>query len=111
MDFPRSSYSQEEQEKEEGNHAVFSIGNRLTSHGMKPSRGRNRRRRWKGLTRLNGVGCSSNLRDTRMNAKLVLSHFYCITFCLLAHCLFGRFFLAFFPLYSGGSDATLANPR
>jgi hypothetical protein len=33
------------------------------------------------------------------------SHFYCITFCLFAHCLFGRFFLAFFALYSGGSDA------
>src|SRR5205085_10882526 len=41
----------------------------------------------------------------------VLSHFYCITSCLLAHCLFGRFFLASFPLYSGGSDATLAHPR
>src|SRR5438309_1051134 len=40
-----------------------------------------------------------------------LSHFYCITSCLLAHCLFGRFFLASFPLYSGGSDATLAHPR
>jgi hypothetical protein len=41
----------------------------------------------------------------------VRSHFYCITSCLLAHCPFGRFFLAFFPLYSGGSDATLAHPR
>ncbi len=41
----------------------------------------------------------------------VLSHFYCITSCLLAHCPFGRFFLASFPLYSGGSDATLAHPR
>ncbi len=29
----------------------------------------------------------------------VLSHFYCITSCLVAHCLFGRFFFAFFPLY------------
>src|SRR5437879_10478221 len=37
------------------------------------------------------------------------SHFYCITSCLLAHCLFGRFFLAFFPLYSGGSDAHLSH--
>src|SRR2546430_1589187 len=41
----------------------------------------------------------------------VCSHFYCITSCLLAHCPFGRFFLAFFPLYSGGNDATLAHPR
>src|SRR5438067_5078877 len=41
----------------------------------------------------------------------VLSHFYCITSCLLAHCPFGRFFLASFPLYSGGNDATLAHPR
>src|SRR6266487_5801284 len=41
----------------------------------------------------------------------VLSYFYCITSCLLAHCPFGRFFLASFPLYSGGSDATLAHPR
>jgi hypothetical protein len=32
----------------------------------------------------------------------VLSHFYCITSRLLTHCLFGRFFLAFFPLYSEG---------
>src|SRR6266516_1227264 len=39
------------------------------------------------------------------------SHFYCITSCLLAHCLFGRFFLAFFPLYSGGSDAHLSHLR
>src|SRR2546421_9343570 len=39
------------------------------------------------------------------------SHFYCITSCLLAHCLFGRFFLAFFPLYSGGSDTRLSHPR
>lgn len=38
-------------------------------------------------------------------------HLNYITSCLLAHCLFGRFFLAFFPLYSGGSDATLAHPR
>src|SRR5437868_13186189 len=30
----------------------------------------------------------------------IYSHSYCITSCLLAHCLFGRFFLAFFPLYS-----------
>ena len=29
----------------------------------------------------------------------VLSYFYCITSCLLAHCPFGRFFLASFPLY------------
>src|SRR6266487_4311556 len=41
----------------------------------------------------------------------VLSHFYCITSCLLAHCPFGRFFLASFPLYSGGSDARLSHPR
>ena len=41
----------------------------------------------------------------------ILSHFYCITSCLVAHCLFGRFFLAFFPLYSGGSDARLSHPR
>src|SRR5260370_14694507 len=40
-----------------------------------------------------------------------LFHFNCITSCLLAHCLFGRFFLAFLPLYSGGSDATLAHLR
>src|SRR5690242_10169736 len=40
----------------------------------------------------------------------VLSHFYCITSCLLAHCLFGRFFLAFLPLYLGGSDATSGTP-
>ena len=32
----------------------------------------------------------------------VCSHFYCITSCQLAHCLFGRFFLAFFPLYLAG---------
>jgi hypothetical protein len=38
-------------------------------------------------------------------------HFYYITSCLLTHCLFGRFFLAFFPLYSGGSDARLAPLR
>ena len=38
-------------------------------------------------------------------------HFYCITSCLLAHCPFGRFFLASFPLYSGGSDARLVHPR
>jgi putative transposase len=41
----------------------------------------------------------------------VLSYFYCITSCLLAHCHFGRFFLACFPLYSGGSDARLSHPR
>src|ERR1700738_1624022 len=29
----------------------------------------------------------------------ILSHFYCIISCLVAHCLFGRFFWAFFPLY------------
>jgi len=47
----------------------------------------------------------------KLKNEPVLSHFYCITSCLLAHCPFGRFFLAFFPLYSGGSDATLAHPR
>jgi len=39
------------------------------------------------------------------------SHLNYITSCLLAHCLFGRFFLASFPLYSGGSDARLAHLR
>src|ERR1700680_1946470 len=39
----------------------------------------------------------------------IYTHSYCITSCLLAHCLFGRFFLACFPLYSGGSDARLAH--
>ena len=39
------------------------------------------------------------------------SHFYYITSCLLAHCPFGRFFLASFPLYSGGSDAHLSHLR
>ncbi len=43
--------------------------------------------------------------------EAVLSHFYCITSCLVAHCLFGRFFFAVFPLYSGGSDARLWHPR
>jgi hypothetical protein len=39
------------------------------------------------------------------------SHLNYITSCLLAHCLFGRFFFAFFPLYSGGSDVRLAHLR
>ncbi len=43
----------------------------------------------------------------KLENEPVCSHFYCITSYLLAHCLFGRFFLAFLPLYSGGSDATL----
>ncbi len=47
----------------------------------------------------------------KLNNEPICSHFYCITSCLLAHCLFGRFFLAFLPLYSGGSDARLAHPR
>ncbi|HYX49554.1 MAG TPA: hypothetical protein VE843_07415, partial [Ktedonobacteraceae bacterium] len=38
----------------------------------------------------------------KLNNEPVLCHFYCITCCLLAHCLFGRFFLAFFPLYLEG---------
>src|SRR5712692_1944965 len=46
----------------------------------------------------------------KLNNEPICSHFYCITSCLLAHCLFGRFFLAFLPLYSGGSDARLAHP-
>ena len=46
----------------------------------------------------------------KLENEPVLSHFYCITSCLLAHCLFGRFFLASFPLYSGGSDATSGTP-
>jgi len=43
----------------------------------------------------------------KLKNESVLFHFYYITSCLLAHCLFGRFFLAFFPLYSEGSDAVL----
>ena len=41
----------------------------------------------------------------------ILSYFYCITSCLLAHCPFGRFFLAFLPLYSDGNDTRLSHPR
>ena len=47
----------------------------------------------------------------KLENEPVCSHFYYITSCLLAHCLFGRFFLAFFSLYLDGSDATLAHPR
>ena len=48
---------------------------------------------------------------SELKNESILSHFNCITSCLLAHCHFGRFFLASFPLYSGGSDAILAHPR
>ncbi len=47
----------------------------------------------------------------KLKNEPICSHLDCITSCLLAHCLFGRFFLAFLPLYSGGSDARLAHPR
>jgi hypothetical protein len=39
----------------------------------------------------------------RAPKRAMLLHYYCITSCLLTHCLFGRFFLASFPLYSGGN--------
>jgi hypothetical protein len=38
---------------------------------------------------------------TTIKNKPILLHFYYITSCLPTHCLFGRFFLAFLPLYSG----------
>lgn len=41
----------------------------------------------------------------KLKNEPVLPHFYCTTSCLLAHCPLGRFFLAFLPLYLGGSDA------
>ncbi len=40
----------------------------------------------------------------------VCSHLNYITSCLQAHRLFGRFFLAFLPLYSGRNDACLSHP-
>ncbi len=39
---------------------------------------------------------------SELTGQIVLSHSYCIISCLLTHCLFGRFFFASFPLYSGG---------
>src|SRR5690348_1895342 len=38
----------------------------------------------------------------KLENEAACSHLNYITSCLLAHCLFGRFFFAFFPLYSEG---------
>src|SRR5947207_14824344 len=61
--------------------------------------------------RVNITNYFSAFLSSSLKNEPACSHFYCITSCLLAHCLFGRFFLAFFPLYSGGSDARLSHRR